>query len=267
MAKNKRLYLTALAVFCIINLFEFLLHFIPNYVLEIDIGYAEYGRIFINKLIEFSIPALAAAVIFAPRGNGWKTAIVDAAGISGARLIYLLPYYYLYFIDPAKVNYSYDSIEAVGLSLAVSLFGALLLLLQMILFYAIMRFASRICARKAIIGELPQKKQVDISREEMAKIDLQADGIVAELEKIDKPFDLSSPLTLGLFCSAFCQFIINFILEFVSSVQYFISVSGSYRFGEIIYMMICYLFILLEMLTVHTIGCKIVNKAREESHS
>ena len=264
MTKNKRLFLTAIGVFCLANLFEFLLLFIPNYVLEVDIGYAEYGRIFINKFIEFSIPLLAAIILFAQRDGGWKWAAAGSAGFSATRLIYLLPNYYLYFIDPSQINYSYDSVEALSLSLVVSIFGALLMFGQIMLFYAIIKLVARISAKKEIIKDLPPKKQNDMDRETKAKINRQADNMVDNSSKIDKIFDLSAPLTLGIFSAAFCQFIIYFIYESIDAIQYFISVSGTYRMGEIIYMMISYLFILVELLVVHAIGCKITEKARTE---
>ena len=257
MTKNKRLFLTAIGVFCLINLFEFLLLFIPDYVLEADIGYAEYARIFINKFIEFSTPLFAAITLFAHRG-GWKWAAAGAAGFSATRLIYLLPYFYLYFIDPSNINYSYDSGEA--------MFGALLMFGQIMLFYAIIKLGARISAKKEIVKGLPPKKQEDLSREAKAKMNRQADSVVENSSKIGKIFDLSSPLALGIFGAAFCQFIIYFIYESIDAVQYFISVSGTYRPGEIIYMMISYLFILFELLVVHAVGCKITEKAREEEN-
>lgn len=261
MTKDKRFYLIGILAFCLANMLEFLLLFIPNYILEVDIGYAEYGRIFINKLIEFCIPPLAAILLFC-EDRGLGSVALGGVGFSATRIIYLIPYYYLYFIDPSQVNYSYDSIEAIGLSLAVSVFGGLLLFGQIMMIFAIIRFTSTYSAMRAAIKTLSPEKKKNIDSQTKARIKREAAVNIKKIDKIENIFDLSSPMTMGIFCGVFGQFLIAFISESISTVEYFLSVSGAYRVGEIIYIMICYLFILAELIVVHTIGCRIVEKSK-----
>ena len=263
MTKNKKLYIIGICGLIIANLLEFLMLFIPSYVLEIDIGYAEYVRIFLNKLIEVSIPTLGAILMFAI-GGGWKFALSGALGLAMTRIIYLVPYFYLYFIEPTNVGYLYDSTEAILLALLVSLFGALLLFGQIVLFYYVIRLLAKFSARKPIIAALPPKQRESLDKKDKAKINLQADKIIDESSDVGNIFDLSSPLPLGIFSAVFIQFAISLVSEIFGTVEFLIEASGSYRTGEIIYIMVCYLFILLELVVLHAIGCQIVKAARKE---
>ena len=126
---NKKLFTIIGLSFVFVNLLTFCLFYIPNYVLMLNVEWVEYFRIFFNKFFEFLLPAVAATVLFLgyPR-DGLKKTITRAFCLSLPRIIYLLPYYYLYYI----LNF-YDSIEAITLSALVTLFGVVLLFGQILL--------------------------------------------------------------------------------------------------------------------------------------
>ena len=58
------------------------------------------------------------------------------------------------------------------------------------------------------------------------------------------PFNLSEPLTLGIFTCAAIKFLTNFIEETVQTVKFLINYSGNIRFGEILTISLSYVFIL-----------------------
>ena len=149
-----------------------------------------------------------------------KKLVVKGLLLALPRLAYSLPYYYYYFL-----GLRYDSRESVSMALLVSAFGIALVFGQIMLIYLVMNKMS--------------------SREGK--------------DELDGPFDSSSRITLGIFSGVFLQFIIGIIGEIISTVDFVISLDEFPQIGEIIYICICYLFVLCEMLTVHLI-CHLLYK-------
>lgn len=256
MTRTKKLYTTAAVAFVAINLIAFLIFFIPNYVLEIDIGEFEYVRIFLTKLIEFALPPIAAVLIYVGGScEGWERAIKRSAGIASTRAVYLLPYYYLYHIA-----YGYDSIESIVLSILVSLFGIALLFGQIILLYEALRVTTRKVVKKALIDDLPPMYKKEMPKDIKNMLDKKAEDSLREIPEKPGIFDFSAPVTVGIFSAVFTQFMISFIYELVDTIEYLVSFAGYYRLGEIIYITVSFLYILLELLIVHVVCYALKNK-------
>jgi len=72
----------------------------------------------------------------------------------------------------------------------------------------------------------------------------------------DKPFDFTSPIAVAFFGAAGVRFVYNFVIEVINTVDFFINYIHSFKFEEIIYMVISYVFILVTLLLTHLIAFK-----------
>ena len=256
MTKTKKLYSISTVSFTAINLIAFLIFFIPNYVLTIDIGELEYVRIALTKLIEFSLPPIAAVLLYVGGScDGWKCAIARAATLAATRAVYLIPYYYLYHIANL-----YDSYESIGLSLLVSIFGTALLFGQIILLYEMLRIAARKVIKRTLIDDLPPMYKNEMPKDIKDMLDRKAEESLREIPEKPGVFDFSAPVTVGIFAAVFTQFIISLIFELINTIDYLITFAGYYRLDEIIYITASFLYILVELLAVHILCYALKNK-------
>ena len=76
----------------------------------------------------------------------------------------------------------------------------------------------------------------------------------------ENSFDFSKPLAKGFFAAAFVQFLITFIPSVVDTVSYIIDKKGTYRFNELITIVLTFLFITLELVLAYTAVYKMKNK-------
>ena len=127
MKENKRFYLFGILGFCAVNLFSFLIFFIPNYVIEADIGWFEYVRLFLNKFAEFALPPIAAALLIKVYFNGgikrsvktlsggerFIVSLSLALGISQSIAVNNDKNFNFFFIDEGFGNLSENYIEKV----------------------------------------------------------------------------------------------------------------------------------------------------------
>ena len=253
MHNTKKLSNYAIIVFVLANLFTYLLFHIPTLILEERFEWLEYTRMFVTKFIEFILPAVSGVILFLGyREIGIKATLIRALFLSLTRVIYLLPYYYVYYIVLA-----YDSVEAILSSLLVTAFGtALFFGLSLLLMYIIRVFA-RMKNIKELTNELPANfrkkptkeiKEDLIKRSELKVFDnLSADGI----------FDFSHCENLGIFAAVFSVFAIELVRELVDSILFIVECEGILFLDEIIYMVACYMFLLIELIVGHMICCAI----------
>ena len=259
MKENKRLFLFGILGFCAVNLFSFLIFFIPNYVIEADIGWFEYVRLFLNKFLEFALPPIAAVLLLKVYfAGGIKGALISAIFFSLPRIIYLLPYYYLYHIA-----YGYDSIESICLSALVTVFGIALMWAHIALLFSLIRMMAIRSTAKSLATDLPPAIQKTMTVDLKKKLNQQAEKALSTDINFTGAFDFSIPLTLGIFASSFGEFIINFMREAVDTVTYLINYAGYYRLGEIIYITASFIFLIAELLSVHLIAYLIFKKTNE----
>ncbi len=256
MKENKRLYLWGILGFCAANLAAFLIFFIPNYVIEGDIGWFEYVRLFLNKFTEFALPPIAACLLMKIYfDNGVKSALIGAIFFALTRIIYLLPYYYLYHIA-----YGYDSIESISLSALVTVFGAALMWAHIAVLLLIIRMVAIRSTAKSLASDLPPAVQKSMTVDLKKKLNLQAEKVLCTDVHFTNAFDFSMPLTLGIFVATFGEFIINFMREAVDTVMYLVNYAGYYRLGEIIYITGSFVFLVIELLAVHIISYHLFKK-------
>ena len=250
MNKFKRIFLIFCSVFSAVNLLVFLLFFIPNYVLEESTEIIEYSRIFITKFAEFAIPVVSATLLFGLLiERGTKSAVKGALVLALPRIIYLLPYYYLYHIA-----FGYDSIESILLSALVTVFGVAITFATILLLLLLARFLASKACMKPIAEKLPPKMQKDMTMETRTQLKKEAEKSMSTLGIPDTALDFSHPITLGIFSASFAGFCLNFLVEFFDTVTYLLDYAGYYRIEEIIYIVVCYLFLLAEFFVTNWIA-------------
>ena len=251
-----------LLIFGAVNLISFLIFFIPNYVMsDYDIGYFEYFRLFLNKFVEFALPALAACLLIKGYiGGGMRSASYESVFFALTRIIYLLPYYYLYFIA-----YGYDSVESILFSLAVSLFGALVMWGHVLILFLLMREVSAKIAIKDKIAALPQLQKKQIREENIKKLLAEGRKSFGTTDNMGKAFDFSHPLVAGIFAVAFGEFVIHLVREIVDTVAYLVDYAGYYRIGEIVFITISFLFILVELFASHAINYALIKPHQNQN--
>ena len=263
MKNSKKTCLIVALSFIFINILSFCLFYIPNYVLMLNIEWVEYTRVFLNKFFEFILPVVAATVLFLGyTEDGLKKTLIRAVYLSLPRMIYLLPYYYLYYI----LNW-YDSIESISLSSIVTLFGVALFYGQVVLLFWLIRLFARLPVLKEMKKKHPLNQQNDTPKNLRAELKAQADIEVAASLSDKAVFNFSKPTSLGFFAATFAGFCINFVREAIGTVEYLIEYSGNYYLEEIIYITACYLFLLFELLAGHAICCGIRNLLNKEKRS
>ena len=221
----------------------------------VSIEWLEYTRIFLNKLFEFLLPTVAATVLFIGYSDlGLRRTLLRALYFSLPRIVFSLPYYYLYF----WVNW-YDSIESISLSALVTVFSVAILYGQILLLFWLIRVFARLPILKELKKSLPLNQQSNTPKDALSRLKKDADKSVAESFLDRSIFSFSSPTSLGIFAAAFAGFCINLAREIVDTVTYLIEYAGNYYLEEIIYIVACYLFLLVELFISHAICCLIRN--------
>lgn len=249
MVKQKKIYLICYLSFILANLIAFLVYFIPDYVIESDIGNWEYVRLFFNKLVEFAFPTIAAALVFLDYpATGLKRTLIRAAGFALSRMVFLLPYYYLYFMNVYKY-----SVEAISLSAIVTVFGALLFWVHISLLFIIIRLVADSLIVRQYAKELPLNQQKNMPKDVKKGLFKKADASLSCYMSDSGMFDFTKPIIAGIFASTFAEFLINFVKELFETITYLIGYAGSYRTVEIIYITSSFLFLVVELLSVHAI--------------
>ena len=239
-----------------LSLIMFLMFFLPNYVIDGEVGNFGYVIDFFGRLVEFCLPVIGGVICFSISSIlGVGAVLCSAAVLSATRILYLLPYYYLYFIA-----YGYDSIESILLSALVSILGVALEFGLILLLCYIARRAAMGGIRRGMseaelrsIGRLTKEEEKALLSDKLAEICRSEIGL-------KYMFDITSPVKRGIFFAVIGQFGVSLVQEIVSSLKYLISYAGYYRVEEIVYMMICYLFILFEMILAQVLCCIIKEK-------
>ena len=262
MINTKKIRIFTLIAFVIANIFSYCLFHIPTLVLEERIEWLEYTRVFVNKFLEFITPSLGAAVLFLGwQDGGIKKALLRALALSLPRMIYLLPYYYVYYI----VNF-YDSAESISLSLLVSVFGTALLFGYMLLLSYLMRVMSRVPFIKEMKEYLPLNQRERMPKDVKRTLIVKSEQRVFAEMKVGGVFNFGQAECLGIFASVFATFIIELVREMTDSISFIIEYSGDLYPDEIIYIVVCYVFLLAELLAGQAICASVKNIAVKSTY-
>ncbi len=228
----KRLFGKYFLWFAGANLASFLLYYISSYILGIDA--VEYVRYFICEAIDFALPVVAAALGAAAMGRfGFKGLLVLPFASLG-RLVYAFPYFYLYFVEGGLL-----SSEALILAVPFSLGAALLDCIAVgFLSFIIYTVASSMAKKRGL-------------------------GYSECAESVGAPFDFSSEFTVAVFSVGGIVFVINLAIEIFETVSYVLGYSGAYRLGEIVYIVVSFIMILVELIIGQYVAVTAAKRSKE----
>ena len=246
---TKKKYITFLfAGLCFLNLLLFALYYLRDYLpaegfYSLPVA-AYYIMYYLAAAVEFCLPPLTAIALF-PLANGCiRPSLVSAAVLSIPRALYLIPYYYIYSIGGGN-----DSIESIITALLIAIAGLALLFCHIILLIFIIRLVTRKAISRLLIADTPYLKRRDRARELECAVEK---AFPENLGRRDF-FDLSVPITLGVFAVAVIEFAAPLITEIVNTVQFFITYS-SYTAEEIFAICFSFIFLLAELMLVQILG-------------
>ena len=263
MTNTKKLFLFSTFAFVFANLFIYFLFHIPTLVLEESYEWLEYTRLFITKFLEFILPTVASTVLFVGyREIGMKRTLLRAMYLSLPRIVYLLPYYYVYYIVMA-----YDSIESITLSALVTLFGTALQFGETLLLFAIIRIFSRMPIVKSLKEKLPVNQQKKPPKSVARELIRDAENLLSDNMTRGNVFDFAHRENIGIFASVFFVFIINLVRELIESIAFIVECGGNLFTDEVIYITACYLFLLIELLAGQAICGLIKNFAIKKENT
>ena len=193
--------------------------------LSINISYVDavqYFTDFFQRMLFDLFFIAAAAVVFLNRFASTRKWLFSALPLSLTRIFYIIPYSYLYF------EYTgYDTRESLLLALAQ---GALDFVLTLVILIALSLAAAFLFSHATGSDE---KKSFAL-------------------------FDFSSGYVRAAFAMSLAVFLYDLIGELVNTVDYLIEYAGTYRTGEIIYIIFSYLFMLAMLVIMHTVGALII---------
>lgn len=193
--------------------------------LSINISYVDavqnFTEFFQRMLFDLFF-IIAAAVVFLNRFVSTRKWLFSALPLSLTRIFYIIPYSYLYF------EYTwYDTRESLLLALAQ---GALDFLLTLVIVLLLSLAAAFLFSHTKGADE---KKSFAL-------------------------FDFSSGYVRAAFAMSLAVFLYDLIGEVIKTVDYLIEYAGTYRTGEIIYIIFTYLFMLVMLLLMHTVSALII---------
>lgn len=207
----KGLYTRASLVLTLAYFATFLAFYFAN-VLYSDKAVFAYIWYLVQKATFLLLPLISAMlVLISDTYLGMKSALVKLIPLSLAKLIYSLPYYYLYLVYDI-----YDSTEAILFALVQAITEAVFLYIFTLIIFLVMR---------AFLGAFNKRGEP-------------RDALLAKkttlnfLDPVSRTFALSS-----LLC-----FLYFFTVEIIDTVSVISKYSGRLRSGEIAYMVFSYCF-------------------------
>ncbi len=225
---KSRLHINAPLLLFLVSLIDFLVYYIINmWFWEYDT--ALYVAYFIGRVFDFAIPVLAAALLLT-RERSIPKSILWAFLYSLPRLVYVIPYYYLRYVYDI-----YDSIEAISIAIPLSLLVIIILSLKVLLFYTVIKLFIR-----------------------------RAGKCADELFPL-RPFDLDNPAVIGILICSFINFLVNVGFEIYDTVLFFIDAGMSYKSGEILFIVLSYVILVIAFILTHIAASFFANLIKKRS--
>ena len=224
MKNYSKVLLSSILILSVAQILVFLIYYISNYLFSnIALFYiSQYLNLFFTTVMPVLISVnLLFSYLKKSKGRVFR----DAAFYALTTLFYYLPYYYLdMFLGGLSTP------AAITLALLISLLIALLFYFV----YVVLTFI--------IIGIYNKKTK-----------GMYGKSLIKSLGEREA-FDFSEPLALGIFVATVPGFIYNVISELINTVHFLINFAGTFKFGEILYIMFTYLFIIAMLLIVPKIA-------------
>ena len=223
MSLNKKTLLSrSFIIIALLSLFNYIFAHLAYMNMSTDTGLVyEYLTLYIAKIASFLIPVAVSILTVAVYAcEGAKSAAIGALTLSAARLFYYLPYYYLIFI----LNYAYDSIESILLSL-ISCLGV-------VAFTVLFAFVT-VYLTKLILTKRSKDKRNFSARDHMR------DSLFTNQPVLD----ITAGTNLTALIASILALISSIIPEIIDTVSFFLDYGFDYTTGEILTIMLNYLLI------------------------
>ena len=234
---------------CLANLLLFVRFYTMEYLPSVNL--LEVSDLVYNllcypaKIIEFGLTPLSAIIVFSMFYGNRKKLVISSLLLSIPRVIYLFPYYYLY--ENALGN---NSLESIGLSFLISVFGAAVLFAHILLLTLVLRYVSLLLIKKNICKQAP----VLSKKENRPELKLIASKKLPEEIKRRDFTDLSVPISCGIFSAVFIEFLFPLVNEIISVVEFFTAYKGTFTAGEIFSIVFAFVFLLFELVAIYSAG-------------
>lgn len=208
----------------------FALYYLSGFIFESAALY--YIHFFFKDALDAIFPIIALSLILPSFINrGYKGSLLSALVYSCVTLIYTFP---AYIFEYAYAGYEIG--DVLILSLLFSLLSYVTVYATIALLLILTVFVTKFCVKKKGKSNVNVKLALD------KRFDL---------------FDFSEPVSIGLIASSFAVFIYKLALEIYDTVLFLVNYSGTYTFGEIIYLLIRYIFILVVFICSYLASYKI----------
>lgn len=216
-------------ILAVANLITFAVYHTALYVFRTQATL--YVYFYFSELMNTILPVVSAVGLLAAYAScGANKPLLYCLYFSLTSLLNYFPYYaYEYAYQGYEIGtvLTFASLEGVFMTAAVY---ARTLALYLLMLFALTRFSKhKVLTKDAIF------KKTDI-------------------------LDFQHPVTFSLFTASIASFIYNLVLEIIDTVSYIREVEGSFEVGEIIYIMMRYVFILALMFISHAVAVFVKNK-------
>ena len=181
--------------------------------------------------------------------------LTGALAIAAAKIIYSLPYYYLYFL-----SIGYDSIDGIPLYTLSALLAVIFEWAKLLLFFTLIYLTSRRHIMRELILTLPKAHQKKPTEKEKQVLHASADARLAGELTLGGVLNFDAPVTLSIFLASVGQFVYALSVEIKNAVDYLTEFAGNYRTGEIIYMTFCFVFVVAELIISHLVCYYLKNR-------
>lgn len=227
MMKQKKLGMLKLfALSALFNLLVFLFDYIVNYIPGLE--YFAYFTIFLSELCESVFPFSAAMVSLSFLINkSGRGAIFAGAVFSLGAIFRIFPTDYL-----AYMSLGYSTPDALLYGASAAFLSLLLILLEAVIILFIILFFTKLFVKEK--GLLSASSFSSLSA--------------------FSPFDFSVA-SLSVLIGAAPRFIYSIIMEIIDTVDYITRYFGTYKLGEIVYISVRYLLILLTLFLTQLLAC------------
>lgn len=229
---DKGLTSRAAGLLAFLNILAFALYYVFSYIVSAPNDFVVYLVHFTTNTITLLLPLISASVLLIKRTYvGKSPMLVAAIPLAITKIIYLVPYYYMFFIYSG-----YDSIESLTMGALWSIPEIAFLYGETVLLAVGMRLISDFIEKRA---EQPRAFH----------------ELIAERPVLD----LDNSATLSIFCVGILTFIYLFVKELVNAISYFVEYAGSYKMDEILYIAFSFIYDVLMLLIVHLVMCAVKN--------
>ena len=248
LSEKKHYFSVCVILVALMNAVRFSIFYLPNYVFEPSEAWSYIIR-FSGLVFDMLLPALIAVECFFSLGCEKLGRVAMRAGIlTLTTVIYNFPYYYLYALS-LQSDSATGVLWGLGAAVVLTLTGTL----HAVLLYAVLRFVAMQTVAESVRGRMPKLFSADIPKELRGEWNAQLWREVAARMDEGGIFSFESPAPFGILCICACQFVYRLAVELYNVIDYLVSYAGSYRTGEIVYMIFSLLFVVIMLFVCHAV--------------